>query len=239
SLFQAAAPSNTLGHALSARELIDKGSERLGAELKDEPESAARVATTIAEVYAALGDPKAAIASAEKALALAAGDTPERALLRADILLVLGTEYDNTERFDDARHADEQALALREKFAPEDRTKIAMTLTDLGNAAARRGDDDAARGYFERAQTEFARLPRAAAIERANVLRGLANVDMDQGNSAAAIEHAQQSLALLADLPAQSPERLEPWSSLASAQVAHGDAAAAVDVLEHALEVAR
>ena len=239
SMFQAAAPANTLGHALTARELIDKGSESLASQLKDEPDSAARVALTIAEVYAALGDPKAAIASAEKAQALATGDTPERALLRADILLVLGSEYDNTDRFDDARRADEQALALREQYAPEDRSKIAMTLSDLGGAAARRGDNDVARKYFERAMAEFAQLKNVDPVEQANALRGLSDVDLNEGKSADGIAHAQQSLALLEKLPAGSPERIEPWLSLARAQVAHGEAAAAVAVLEKALPIAR
>ena len=239
SMFQAAAPNNTLGHALSARELIDKGSESLATQLKDEPDSAARVALTIAEVYAALGDPKAAIASAERAQAFATGDTPERALLRADILLVLGSEYDNTDRFDDARRADEQALALREQYAPDDRNKIAMTLTDLGGAAARRGDNEPARKYFERAMAEFAQLKNADPAEQANALRGLSDVDLNEGKSADGIAHAQQSLALLEKLPAASPERIEVWLSLARAQVAHGDAAAAVAVLEHALPIAR
>jgi tetratricopeptide (TPR) repeat protein len=238
SLFQAAAPGNTLGRALSARELIDKGSERLSQELKDEPDSAARVGLTIAEVYAALGDPKAAIASGEKALALAAGDTPQRALLRADILLVLGSEYDNTERFDDARRADEQALRLRETFAPDDRLKIAMTLADLGNAATRRGDDAVARAYFDRAIPAFASLPNVDPVEQANVLRGLADVDMNEGKSADSIVHAQQALAVLAPLPAQSPERIGSWRALARAQIAHGEAADGTAVLEHALDVA-
>ena len=239
SMFQAAAPGNALGHPLTARELIDKGSEQIAAQLKDEPDSAARVQLTIAEVYAALGDPKAAIASAEKAQALAAGDSPERALLRADVLLVLGSEYDNTERFDDARRADEQALALREQYAPDDRSKIAMTLTDLGNAASRRGDNEVARKYLERAGAEFAKLSNVDPVDEANVLRGLADVDLNEGKSAEGVAHAQQSLAKLANLPAESPERIEPWLSLGRALVAHGDAATAVDVLQKALPIAR
>ncbi|HEY6986223.1 MAG TPA: serine/threonine-protein kinase, partial [Rhodanobacteraceae bacterium] len=99
SLFEAAAPDNALGHALSARELIDKGSQHMQQELKDEPESAARLSLTIAGVYAALGDPKTAVTIGERALALAAGDAPERALLRADILLMLSPVYDETDRF--------------------------------------------------------------------------------------------------------------------------------------------
>jgi eukaryotic-like serine/threonine-protein kinase len=238
SLFQAAAPGESLGHALTARELIDRGTQKLAEDLKDEPESAARVAMTIAEVYAALGDPKAAIESGERALVLAAGDSPDRALLRADILLVLGSEYDNTERFDEARRTTEEALALREKYAPDDRTKIAMTLTDLGNAASRRGDYDAARAYFNRAIPEFEKLPDIEPVERANVLRGLAEVDFNAGKLPESIRDAEQSLQALATLPEQSPERLEPWRVLARAKLAHGEAPASTAILEHALDIA-
>jgi serine/threonine-protein kinase len=238
SLFEAASPGATLGHALSARELIDQGSAHLATELKDEPETAARLGLTIAQVYAALGDPKAALVSGERALALATGDTPERALLRADILITLGSEYDNTERFDEARSADEQALALRERYAPDDRARIASTLTDLGSAAVRRGDLPAARAYFERAVAEFAKLPTIDAVEQAQVLRGLAEVDVDEGKIGASLSHAEQAVSALADLPAASPERIEPWRMLARAQVAQGEVAAATATLEHALDVA-
>ncbi len=239
SLFEAASPGNTLGHALSARELIDKGSVHLAQELKDEPETAARLSLTIAQVYAALGDPKAALASGERALALVAGDTAERALLRAEILITLGSEYDNTERFDEARHADEQALALRERYAPDDRAKIASTLTDLGSAAVRRDDLKVARAYFDRAIAEFAKLPTVEPQEQAQVLRGLAEVDVNEGKLDDSVKHAEQAVSALQDLPAASPERIEPWRMLARAEVARGDVATAIAILEHALAVAR
>ena len=239
SLFQQAAPDNTLGHTLTARELIDKGSERVESELKDEPESAARLGATIAEVYAALGDPKAAIARGEKALALISADTPERALLRADVLEILGSTYDDTERFDDARRAGEEVLTLRQRYSPDDHFNIARALADLGNAAVRRGDNAAARSYFDRAIAEFARVPNADPIETGNVLRGLSEIDLDDGKTADAVAHAQQSLDMVAALPPLSPERIEPWRTLARAQLAHGDPALAVTLLTHALDVAR
>jgi serine/threonine-protein kinase len=238
SLFEAASPGNTLGHALSARELIDKGSEHLAQELKEEPDTAARLSLTIAQVYAALGDPKAALVSGERALALATGGTRERALLRAEILVTLGSEYDNTERFDDARRADEQALALRERYAPEDRAKIASTLTDLGSAAVRRDDLKAARAYFDRAIDEFSKLPKIDPVEQAQVLRGLAEVDVNEGKLDDSVKHAEQAVNALASLPAASPERIEPWRVLARAEVARGDVVAATATLEHALDVA-
>lgn len=238
SLFEAAAPENTLGRPITARELIDKGSEQLGTELKDEPDTAARLDLTIAGVYAALGDPKTAITMGERALALAAGDTRERALLRADILLTLGNEYDNSDRIDDARRADDEALALRERYAPDDRAKIAAALSQAASSAVRRGDHTLARSFFDRALDEIAHASNADPTQRADVLRGVAELDNAEGRLAESLAHAKESLQALDSLPRGSPARLESWRMLATAETANNDAAAAVATLEHALDVA-
>jgi serine/threonine-protein kinase len=238
SLFQEAAPENTLGHNITVRELIDKGSQRIETELKDEPESAARLSATVAEVYGSLGDPKASIERGEKALALAAGDSADHALMRAEILQVLGSAYDETERFDDAKRAVEQALELRLRYAPDDRLNIARAYSDIGNAAVRRGDHDAARTHFSRALQEFAKSPNADPAEKGNVLRGIADVDIEDGENAEAIARAREALDMIAALPPLAPDRIALWTTLARAQVADGDPASAVDVLNHALDVA-
>ena len=239
SLFEAAAPDNALGRALSARELIDKGTQHVGQELRDEPETAARLDLTIAGVYSALGDPKAAIASGERALALVKADTPERALLRAEILLTLGAPYDDAERFDDARRANAEALALRMRYAPDDHAKIAFALTQSATAAVRRHDNDAARAFFDRALAEYANASRVEPAERAEVLRGLADLDNEEGRAADSIKHAQAALDALASLPPGSPDRIETLRMLANAKVGAGDAAAAIATLEETLAIAR
>ncbi|HKE49421.1 MAG TPA: serine/threonine-protein kinase [Rhodanobacteraceae bacterium] len=239
SLFEAAAPDNTLGHALTARELIDKGREHVARELKDEPDTAARLGLTIAGVYAALGDPKAAVESGERALELAAGDTPERGLLRSEILLTLSVEYDNTERFEDATRASTQALALRERFAPDDHARLGAVLALCAAVAVRHDDGKAARDYLDRAMAEFARAPKVDPSDRAEVLRAMADLDNREGRFAEAIAHAEQALHALDDLPPGSPARLDVWRMLATAQTSAGDGASAVATLERALEVAR
>ena len=239
SMFEQASPSSTLGHALSARELIDKGTEHMRRELKDEPQTAARLNLIVAQIYAALGDPKAALASGEQALALAAGDDAEHALLRAEILATLGAEYGNTERFEEARRAAEQALALRERYAPDDRARIAATLSDLGTAALRRDDGAAARAYYERAVAELATLARVDPVQQAQVLRGLAEADLSEGRIESGLARAAQAVRVLDALPAASPEHVEPLRTLARAQVAHGDVDAAIAALERALGIAQ
>jgi len=239
SLFEAAAPDNSLGRALSARELIDKGSEHIAEKLEDEPETAARLSLTIAGVYAALGDPKAAVTSGERALALVSADTPERGLLRADILLTTATEYDNTERFEEARRAGEEALALRQRYAPDDHERIAEALTQVGGSAVRHGEYAPAREYFASAMAEFAKARKIEPALRAEALRGLAELDNSEGKLADSLAHAQESIAAMAELPAASPARIESWRMLARAEIDNADANAAVAVLEHALDVAR
>jgi len=239
SLFEAASPDNTLGHALSARELIDKGTEHVGQELRDEPETAARLDLTIAGVYAALGDPKAAIASGERALALVNADTPERALLRAEILLALGAPYDDAERFDDAKRVNAEALALRTRYAPDDHARIAFALTQSATAAVRRHDSDAARAFFDRALAEYAKASRVEPADRAEVLRGLADLDNEEGRSADSIKHAEAALDALSSLPPGSPDRIETLRMLANAKVGAGDAASAIKTLEETLAIAR
>ena len=239
SLFEAAAPDNTLGHALTARELIDKGSEEVARSLGDEPETAARLGHTIAGVYAALGDPKTALASGERALALVPGGTSESGLLRADILMTLSSEYGNTERIEDSLRAGEEALALRERFAPDDHAKIGAALAQCGVSTMRQGDLERARSYFDRAAAEYAKAGKVDPADRAEMLRGVADLDNREGRFGESLAHAEQALALLADLPEASPERVETWRMIAQAQTALGDLANATATLAQALEVGR
>ena len=237
SLFEGASPENTGGQAVTAREMIDKGSAHVEEGLKDEPQTAARLSLTIAQVYSAFGDPKASVVAGERALALAAGDDAENALLRADILLTLSREYDNTERFEDARRATEQALALRQRYSPDDHLALADALTESAAAAVRRGDNPVARALFDRAGAEQAKAPAVDPQKRADLLRGIAELDNAEGKLADSLRHAHESVDVLADLPPASPVRIDFWRVLATAQVANGDPSGAVATLQRALDV--
>lgn len=60
SLFSNYDPYQNQGHALSAKELLDRGAARISTELKDEPEVSADLLQTMAEAYQHMGDDDAA-----------------------------------------------------------------------------------------------------------------------------------------------------------------------------------
>jgi len=130
-------------------------------------------------------------------------------LLRAEILLTLAREYDNTERYDEARRATEQALALRLRHAPEDHAAITEALTESAARAVRRDDKTAAREFFDRAIAEFARVGKPDPHQHAEILRGLAELDNAEGKLADSLKHAKESVAALADLPPVSPVHID------------------------------
>ncbi len=59
-LFEEASPENTQGKELSARDLVDRGAEKVQTELDDEPAIKARVMKTVGDVYTSLSEPQAA-----------------------------------------------------------------------------------------------------------------------------------------------------------------------------------
>jgi eukaryotic-like serine/threonine-protein kinase len=239
SLFEQASPEASLGHVLSPRELIDRGRERLAHELKDEPGAAARVLLTISKVYAALGDPLAAATNAEEALKLAAGDTAEAALFRAEVFDEIGAAYDNLDRLDDARAAVEQSLVLRERYAPNDYRQLAHSLNGAGQAAVRRGDRVAAKTHLERALATLARAASPDPAEMSDILRALAFDALAEGRSAAALGYAERGLAALTTMPAEHPARLELWRAQARAYHAQGKVVEAAAILTQALAALR
>jgi hypothetical protein len=54
-LFEVSDPSESLGNTITAREILDKGAERIETELEDQPEIQATLMDTMGTVYTSLG----------------------------------------------------------------------------------------------------------------------------------------------------------------------------------------
>jgi eukaryotic-like serine/threonine-protein kinase len=106
-VFRAPNPSESKGIEVSARELLDRGRQRIAEELGDDPKLRARMQAVIANTYRSLGARDEAEALLQQALA-ESGDGP-----RAGLLLELGWLHAFQARFEESaarlREAAEQA----------------------------------------------------------------------------------------------------------------------------------
>ncbi|HEY6985485.1 MAG TPA: tetratricopeptide repeat protein, partial [Rhodanobacteraceae bacterium] len=143
------------------------------------------------------------------------------------------------DRFADARKSCETSLALRQRYSPDDHEKIGAALAQCAGSITRHGEYAEARPYFDRALDEFAKAPKVEATERAEVLRGLAELDLQEGKAEDSLKHAKQSLEALASLPPGSPDRIENLRILGQAELANADSTGGVATLQQALDVAR
>ena len=149
-LFRVTDPGESRGNTITAREILDRGSEKIREELAGEPRTQAGMMFTIGEVYRNLGLLEAAEPLLEQALQSrrAGSDTPDRDLL--DALNGLGALRRAQGRFDEAESLYVEAIeGARKVFGATD----AATLRHLDGLAALRVDqgryDDAAKRHRE------------------------------------------------------------------------------------------
>jgi len=148
-LFEAADPRRARGQPPSARDLLQRGTERLGRELRDQPLLRARLLDTLGGIHTELGLFDRARPLLAEALAirerLRGPDHPEVAetLVRLGRLAQLSGQGDAVPLF-------RRALAIREARLGPEAPEVAATLNDLGTALAAQGRFDEAEATLRR-----------------------------------------------------------------------------------------
>ena len=150
-LFRFADPDETQGESITAREILDEGSQRISRELRQQPTTQARLMNTMGTVYRHLGLYEESQTLLEEALALRRSqlgdDTVEVAESLADL-----AELDLLEgRFSRAQAQAERALAIRESALARDSPEVADSLVLLGWILANQSKHVDAIAHFERA----------------------------------------------------------------------------------------
>ena len=131
-MLEGVGPSVALGRDTTLlREILDKTAERVGKELKDQPEVEADLRWTLGEVYRTLGRYPQAEAMHREALALRkrclAGDDPKIAWSLEYLALVLQGQG----KLAEAETLQREALAFRRRILGPDDVQIAASLSDL------------------------------------------------------------------------------------------------------------
>ncbi len=130
SLFQVNDPSESRGNTITAREILDRGAEKISAELGDQPVVQARLERTIGDVYRELGLYADAQPLLERAVTLDRqnGDDADLAIG----LERLGTLYRQQGNYDRAEPLLRRAVELGRRGLPRDSQQLATALDQLG-----------------------------------------------------------------------------------------------------------
>lgn len=146
-LFKISDPTEAVGDTISARELLDRSAERIGAELKNEPVIQARLMHTMGKVYSEMGlfgRSKPLLDSAlAKQRALLDTQHPELGATLHD----LGYTYYQLGEFDSAQVLMEHSLQIfRENGNHE---KVVQNLRQLGDVWEEKGDQEKQLNYHQ------------------------------------------------------------------------------------------
>ncbi len=195
-LFKVSDPSEARGNSVTAREILDRGAQRIGAELASEPQVQARLMLTMGTVYRSLGLYAQAQPLLEDALAnhrrLLAADDPK--LLESELELARLAQQQG--RFAVAESLFRSSLAVSERRAAPDRAETVMILTGLGGMLVTRGRYTDAESLLTRAVQMRTASETPDDVDFARLLRNLGSAYLAQGRYADAEPVFERALAM-------------------------------------------
>ncbi|MGB5544788.1 MAG: toll/interleukin-1 receptor domain-containing protein, partial [Gammaproteobacteria bacterium] len=200
SLFDVVDPGEARGNTITAREILDRGAEKIDRELLDQPAVRANLLGTMGRVYTGLGLYGQATELLDSALAASgeAGDRSDVREVRTRIALAaalyLRGEYDRSEAV--AREALSGAQAL-DPPAPAVSINAMIVLADVLSDT---GVDDEAEALYRDALNRISILPEPEEAERARALDRLAVLMMYQSR----LDEAQSYMSEALDIRERS-----------------------------------
>jgi tetratricopeptide (TPR) repeat protein len=175
-LFRISDPSEARGNAMTAREVLDKGSERIATQLTNQPGIQATLMDTLGTVYMGLGLYVQAKPLLDSAVGKRRGLAPAEPAQLALSLSHVGDLQTYRAEYPDAEKAYRQAIALQRALPPDQRDDVALarSLYGLGNELENRGQFDEAERTLNEALTLQQRLFKGANADTARTLQVLA-----------------------------------------------------------------
>ena len=159
SLLQAENPREAQGTDPTLRDILQRGVERIGTELADQPEVQAELYLTTGDVYEALGEFTIADSLLDRAVEIRANlyaGGPNEELAEAQ--LMLGRLRMEQARFDEAVQLMESSLEQRRALYPAGTEAIADDMVELGDALGMVERSTEAMAMFEGAMAIYAEL---------------------------------------------------------------------------------
>jgi serine/threonine-protein kinase len=195
-LFRVSDPSEARGRTVTAREMLERGAQRIDTELAAEPLVQARLLRSIGGVYANLGLYEEARPNMERAVEIHRATPGAEPLELAASLDRLANLLRRTGDTAGALALAEEALALRERTLGADDLNVASSLNNVALLRTRTGDLAGARALLERAIANRERAQGRAHADLVAPLFSLANIHFDRGDYEAARSLFERSLRI-------------------------------------------
>ncbi|MEM7280875.1 MAG: serine/threonine-protein kinase [Pseudomonadota bacterium] len=181
-LFQVSDPGEARGNSITAREVLDRGAERINQAEEMKPEIRARLLVTIGRVYQELGLYGPASESLRRSLEIQRSLPDGDALRLADVIVENGILQGELGDFDAARRYHEEALALRRTQLQEPHEDIVRSLRSIGVTYWRQDHLDKALDITLQAREMFDALSDGQPGLGISINNNLANIYGYQGD---------------------------------------------------------
>ncbi len=239
-LFEVSDPGEARGETITAREVLDRGAERIADELRGQPEIQAKLMHTIGEIYVKLGLFDAARPLLQESLEMrrrAFGDVHEDVALSLDSL---GYLLENMGDYDGAKPLLRESLAINMALFGERDAEVSVSLNNFALLLTRMGEFDEA----ERLHLQALDISRKVfGDEHKSVASDLMNLGFlytAQGRLDEAERHSQEALDMQRRLLGDDhPDVLGALNNLASVMFYKGDYQAAEALFNETLTLQR
>jgi len=237
-LFDVSDPSEARGNTITAREILDRGVQKIEGGLADQPATQAKLLNTMGRVYKELGLYTAARPLLEKSLStmqlIDNGPGQEEAVVLDDLGGLLRVSGD----FEGARIHLERALAIREQELGPDHAEVAHSLNSYANLLWQIGETDQAREYYLRAlairEATFGKTDPEVAV----TLNNLGGLAMQAGEYEDAQRYFQRALVIRQEaLGKDHPDVARSLENLGKLHWVKGDYETASPYFENALAI--
>ena len=239
-LFKVNDPGEARGNKVTAREILDKGADKIRAELKDQPEVQATLLHNVGQVFYSLGLYERSAALLEEALqqrrVVLGHDHPDVARTLTALVQTI-FELNQMER---AETLTRESLAIRRTAYGNEHPDVAESLNDLALLTKLKGDLAAAEPLYRETIAVQRKLQGSNSPAVATTLHNLAILLADKKDFAGAETAQREALTIRRQaFGSDAPDVATTMHNLASILRRKGDYAGAEQTLRETLAIRR
>jgi eukaryotic-like serine/threonine-protein kinase len=239
-MFKSSDPFEGPGRELTAREVLDRGSQRMRTELRDQPEVRATLMDTMGRVYFELGNYDTAAQLAEEALRYREGAFGRDSLEVASTLNSIGAIKGQQGAFIEAERMLLEALDIQRRRLGHENPRVAETLLTLGEVRYASGDWPGAERTLHESLGMYRKVAGSDDLGLANALNDLALVLERQSKREEVEALYRESLAIRRKrLGNDNPYVAQTLNNIALLYVSQKKAPQAEPLLQEALAINR